>query len=96
VKKIFLLSLPSPLPWKLLPYALLELVIMYVRGDEHFCTRFEQPLQNRAREGCSEAAVHAVEVNVKVNRECLEIRERGARTRNPLAYLMLVRSEGCD
>jgi hypothetical protein len=37
-----------------------------------------------------------VEVNVKVNRECLEIRERGARTRNPLAYLMLVRSEGCD
>ena len=29
-QKNFLLSLPSPLSWKLLPYALLELAIMYV------------------------------------------------------------------
>jgi hypothetical protein len=29
-EKIFFLSLPSSLSWKLLPYALLELVIMYV------------------------------------------------------------------
>jgi hypothetical protein len=65
----------------------------HVRDDEHFCTRFEQPLQNRAREGFLGAAVHVAEVNVKANREGLEISERGARVHNPLAHL---RSEDCD
>jgi hypothetical protein len=39
-------------------------------------------LQDRAREGCSEAAVHAVKINVQIGGEYLEIRERGARTRD--------------
>jgi hypothetical protein len=93
VKKILLLLLPSPLSWKLLPYAVCAARAgHHVRGDEHFCACFEQPLQDRAQEGWSEAAVHVVEVDVEVDRECFEIRGRGACIRNPLAYL---RGGGC-
>jgi hypothetical protein len=71
VKKFFLLSLPSPLSWELLPQALLELVIMYammstpaLASSSHCRTAREKVAQ--------EAAVHAVKANVKIDGEYLE------------------------